>query len=384
MAQRFAILGSRGFPSTYGGFETFVRRLAPYLVEQGDEVTVYCRNGAPGVETRDGVRCVTTRGFETTAMSTLSFGATGSLHARRHGFDAMLVLNVANGYYLPGLRRAGIPTGVNVDGLEWERAKWNGIGKAVFRRGAALTARHATEIIVDSQEIGRVWAERWQRRSSYIPYGADVITDAGTDRLSALGLDRAGYLLVVARLVPENNVELFLDALDRMTHRLPAVVVGSTRKQNALVERLRARSAAPDFHWLGHVDDQTLLSQLWANCAAYFHGHSVGGTNPALLQALGLGAPTLALDTPFNAEVLRSADALVPADPTIVAGRLDALVTGESLRHRFADTGKRTIIERFQWADVLARYREVLCALASRGTSDHKRAARASGTGRQP
>jgi len=147
----FAVLGSRGYPSTYGGFETFVRRFAPYLAEQGDRVTVYCRGGRAGERVQDGVRCVTTRGLDRTTMSTLSYGLTSARHGRDQDYDAALVLNIANGFFLPTLRRAGVPTAVNVDGIEWQRDKWGRVGKGVFRRGAVLTARHATEIVVDSR-----------------------------------------------------------------------------------------------------------------------------------------------------------------------------------------------------------------------------------------
>jgi glycosyltransferase involved in cell wall biosynthesis len=120
---RVAILGSRGYPSTYGGFETFVRFLAPYLIAQGDDVTVYCRGAGRSVRVVHGVRCVSTGGIERKAASTLSYGLTAAVHARRERFDTALVLNVANGFYLPLLKQAGTPIAVNVDGMEWQRGK---------------------------------------------------------------------------------------------------------------------------------------------------------------------------------------------------------------------------------------------------------------------
>lgn len=365
MTNKFAIVGSRGFPSTYGGFETFVRHLAPYLVAAGDDVTVYCRDGRTGVAVRDGVRCVATRGIEAKCYSTLSYGLTAALHARRERYDAALVLNVANGFFLPMLRRAGIPTAVNVDGIEWRRAKWGRVGKATFRTGAALTAKHATEIVVDSREIGRVWRTDLGRDSTYIPYGADVTYDVPDDRVRQLGLEPGRYALVVARLVPENNVDLFLDALDRIGSNCPAVVVGGSRQDTELVARLRARARArTDFRWLGHVSDGALLEQLWSHCGVYFHGHSAGGTNPSLLQALGHGAPTIALNTPFNAEVIDNPRQLVPADPSVIAGRLTATIKTGFVRRSLADHGRRLVGERFTWDGVCAAYRKLLIDLA--------------------
>jgi glycosyltransferase involved in cell wall biosynthesis len=364
-SRAFAIVGSRGYPSTYGGFETFVRRLAPYLLERGHEVTVYCRDGKPGVEMRDGIRCISTRGMNSNSLSTLSYGFTSSRHARTHGYDAALVLNVANGYFLRYLRAAGIPTAVNVDGLEWERGKWNRLGKAVFWRGAQLTARDATEIVVDSREIGRVWRDKLGRTGRYIPYGADVVENVGADKLQARGINPGSYALVVARLVPENNVDLFLDALDRVDRAVPAVVVGTASSAVPLVSRLQARAGTHrDFHWTGHVDDQAFLSQLWAHCALYFHGHAAGGTNPGLLQALGHGAPTLALDTPFNAEVVNSAEQRVPHDAMQIAARMQELLDNPARQRQFAAQGRRTITEHFGWTSVLGEYHDLLVSLA--------------------
>jgi hypothetical protein len=139
---RIAILGSRGFPSTYGGYETLVRYLARQWTAEGIEVTVYCRTKDGGRRTwvTEGVRCVWTPGRDTKSLSTLSYGLTSHLAASHQKFDAALVLNVANGFYLPVLRAAGIPTAVNTDGLEWERGKWNSLAKRVFLAGAKATA----------------------------------------------------------------------------------------------------------------------------------------------------------------------------------------------------------------------------------------------------
>ena len=143
MSKSVAIIGTRGYPSYYGGFETLIRRLGPYLVDAGWDVTVYGRPGA--VKTDDPlldprVSSVMTKGLETKSLSTFSYGLTSSLSAARRKPDVALIMNVANGYWLPLLRSRGIPTVVNVDGIEWERAKWGTNAKRVFRGGARLTA----------------------------------------------------------------------------------------------------------------------------------------------------------------------------------------------------------------------------------------------------
>ena len=134
---KLAIIGSRGFPSTYGGYETLVRYLAPYLAHAGHEVTVYCRTRDQGRRTwvAEEVCCIATPGRDTKSLSTLTFGMTGILDASFRHFDSALVLNIANGFWLPILRVARTPSAVNTDGIEWERGKWGRLGRATFQAG---------------------------------------------------------------------------------------------------------------------------------------------------------------------------------------------------------------------------------------------------------
>lgn len=369
---KLALLGSRGFPSTYGGYETLVRRLAPYLVEAGHDVTVYCRarDGGRRVWRTEGVRCVATPGYDSKSLSTPTFGMTATLDASFRSFDSILVLNIANGFWFPALRAARTPFAVNTDGIEWERGKWSRFGRATFRAGAWMTARNAGTLICDSHAIGTIWKETFGRESIFIPYGARVHDEVGRDRLEAIDLQGDPYLLVVARLAPENNVELTLDALEFLGDEAPrAVIVGSANFDSPLEARLRAMEAKGRVKWLGHVDDQQLLIQLWAHSAVYVHGHSVGGTNPALLQALGAGAPTLALDTLFNAEVLPHAEHRYPLDARILADSIQSVVGSASLREEMAQRGRSIVRERYSWDDVCRAYADVLVNLAGQRTA---------------
>ena len=277
---RFAILGSRGFPSTYSGYETLVRRLAPALAEAGHHITVYSRDRVVGrrVWSDRGVRCIATAGYRSKSLSTLTFGFTGALDAARRRFDAVLVLNIANGYWLPLLSARGIPAAVNTDGVEWVRAKWGPVARGVFRGGAWSAARFSKELIADSREIASIWRERFGVPSTFIPYGADVCSEVDASRLAGLGLEKRGYVLVVARMVPENSVGLTLDACELVSAncRRPLVLVGTGDPRSALVQRLRRAHANGSVRWLGHVADQALLTELWSHCAVYVHGHSVG------------------------------------------------------------------------------------------------------------
>jgi len=363
---RVAIIGSRGYPSTYGGFETLVRRLAPHLVSRGHDVVVYSREKAP--PPGDTVRVVRTPGWESKSLSTLTFGATASIHtAARRDTDVALVLNVANGFFLPALRARGVPTVVNVDGLEWLRDKWSGPGKAAFLAGAKMTARYGDVLVYDSLAIQDHWCATFGRGGRFIPYGADLPVAVAHDLLAPLGLQPDGYVLVVARLVPENNIELVLAAHEASGVDLPLVIVGSTTYHDPLREQVAAAAEGPKVLWLGHIADQALLSQLWANCAVYVHGHSVGGTNPGLLQALAHGAPTQALDTVYNREVLLHESFLFEPEVTHLASRLHDLAKAPDVRTALRLRGRARVQAAYVWSDVLDAYEDVLMQAVAAG-----------------
>ena len=171
--------------------------------------------------------------------------------------------------------------------------------------------------------------------------------------------------MVVARLVPENNVDLTLDALElKVDPRSAAVGVGSRDSRGISTAAPRSTTQGQE-RWLGHVHDQELLTQFWSNCGVYVHGHSVGGTNPALLQALGAGAPTLALDTRFNREVIDAPEQLYQADAKDLAARIDSLLGDPERRAAIASAGRRRIAADYSWDAVCAGYLGVLERLAN-------------------
>lgn len=363
---RVAIIGTRGYPSYYGGFETAVRRLVPNLADAGWDVTVYGRKGTQNDDpTRDPrVAVRQTRGIESKALSTLTYGLTASSDAIVRGSDVALVMNVANGFWLPFLRLRGIPTVVNVDGIEWERAKWGKLARAVFRAGAWLTAKFADTIVVDAEAIGDHWRKKFGRESVFIPYGGDL--DAGFD--VPLGLRRRQYVLVVARFVPENTIAEFLEAAEALADEHDVVIVGSSGYGGELDERARALADGNEkVQWLGHLSDDRLLHALWEHAGVYFHGHSVGGTNPALVQAMALGAPTVALDTVYNREVL-GADhtAFVPAEPREITSAIVTVLGDPEQQEHMSALATERARHRYSWRSVAEGYEAALRQLVAK------------------
>lgn len=364
---RIGILGSRGFPSTYGGYETLVRHLARRWVADGHDVTVYCRSRQESQRswTTEGVHCRWTPGIDSTSLSTLTFGATAHLDAIFQGYDVVLVLNVANGFFLPLLKARKIPSVMNTDGIEWERGKWGKTAQRVFFTGAQLSARCATLLVADSQAIADIWRDMFNVESRFIPYGGVLGHDHSSERVSALGLEPERYVLAVARLIPENNVELLLDEVECGAIEAPVVVVGSATSKSPLEQRLRELDHRGEVQWLGHVSDQALLLELWGQCGVYIHGHSVGGTNPALLQALGAGAPTLALDTAFNREVVGSEEQLFSNHPNNLAVRVREVLADSQTRERFREHGQSRIKEHYMWPEVVDAYLDALWSVVA-------------------
>jgi glycosyltransferase involved in cell wall biosynthesis len=354
-----AIIGTRGYPSYYGGFETAVRRLAPSLVDDGWRVRVYGRSATvrPDDVGRDPrVESVLTGGIDSKALSTLTFGLTSVLHAIVHKPDVALVMNVANGFWLPLLKLRGVPTVVNVDGIEWQRDKWSRLGKAVFKWGAKFTAWFADELVFDAVAIGDFWKREFNRTGVFIPYGGETVTDSVPDP----DLIAEQYVLLVARFVPENSIDIFLDAAPTIAEKcgVDVVLVGAAPPGDPLQLKAESIAAAnPRIRLTGHISDDRKLFGLWRNAGVYFHGHTVGGTNPALVQAMSLGSRIVARDTVYNREVLAEAGLFCDGTPESIVDAISAAFNDtRDLRSMSVERAATS----YSWELVCNRYADTL------------------------
>lgn len=371
---RIALMGTRGVPAHYGGFETALDEVGRRLVAQGHDVTVYCRTGNSG-ETPDpreylGMTLVHLPALRNKQLETLSHTFLSALHAvfRAKRFDAAVVCNSANAVALPLLAAKRIPVAVHVDGLEWRRTKWGRVGRQYYRIAEALSVRWADALIADAYGIQRYYDDEFGARTDGIAYGAPDMSDVGTDQLHEVGVEKDGFHLVVARFEPENHVDLIIEGYLRSNAQLPLIVVGSTpypSEHSARIDELAARSDR--VRLLGGVWDQRLLDQLYAGAYTYLHGHSVGGTNPSLLRAMGAGTATIAYDVVFNREVAGEA-ALYAGTPGEFAAAIDE-AEGDLVRTRgsgqaLAERARR----RYSWDDVADAYAR-LCGRLADGMS---------------
>jgi glycosyltransferase involved in cell wall biosynthesis len=366
------MIGTRGVPARYGGFETAVEEVGSRLVTMGHDVVVYCR-GDDRSDRYLGMRRVRLPALRHPIMETLSHTALSVGHLLAHRTDVALVFNAANAPLLPFIKAARIPVAVHVDGLEWQRAKWGPNGRRYYLANERLSVRWADELISDAVGIQDYYRERYQAESRFLAYGSPIIPAPDPVRLAELDLAPGGYHLVVARMEPENHVDVIVEGYRRSGALLPLVVVGSVpypSEHERTVQTLAASDSR--IRMVGGVWDQDLLNSLYAGSASYLHGHSVGGTNPSLLRAMGAGATVIAWEVNFNREVLgdtgrffANATDLAAAVEEIEADPLSARALGEGAR-------KRASVE-YRWDDVAEGYQELCRSLLSR--RDNRRAA---------
>lgn len=374
---RIALIGTRGIPAAYGGFETAVEEVGRRLVERGHRVLVYGRDAGTAGDVHLGMRRVTLPAVRQKALETLSHTALSTMHAvTRARPDAAFVFNAANSPFLPLLRARRIPVALHMDGLEWRRSKWGPRGKAYYRSAESFGVRQADAIIADAPGIADYYDHQFGVGSEMIRYGAPLLDEASTDGIRELGLESGGYHLVVARFEPENHVREIVEGYAASAATKPLVVVGSApyaAEYTADIDRIAA--ADPRIRLLGAVYDQELLDALYHHAFTYLHGHSVGGTNPSLLRAMGARTAVIAFDVGFNREVL-DGQGWYFAGPSDVAAAVDAAeadaaaveTTGLRLRDRAA--------EAFSWDDVAAAYEDLAVRLVT-GESIHPHARRA-------
>lgn len=362
---RIAIFGGRGIPSTYSGTETFFIELAPRLVERGHEVMVYCRKSLfKERPTRyRGVRLIYLPSIETKNLGTFTHTLSCMVDVLFRNVDAMLVTNVANSLHcvIPRVFRQNCA--INVDGIEWKRGKWGQLGKWYFHFNAKMCGRILPKgIITDAYAMRKLYLEEFSTPSACIAYGGNIESSINPEIVRQYGLEPGGYYLIASRLVPENNAAMIVEGFQKSNSKRILAIAGDANYRSQFISDLRA-NAGDRVRFLGHVDSIEHVKELHCNCYAYIHGHMMGGTNPALLKALGFGNCILAHSNPFNAEVVGEFGLLF-ADAQDLAGKIrlieDSPQIAEDLRRKAPDR-IRTV---YNWDRIVDQYEELFYQLA--------------------
>ena len=361
---KIALLGGRGIPAKYGGFETAIEEIGARLAERGHEVSVYCRRGYgddPGSEYR-GMRPVFMPSLKHLPLETLSHSLLALIHCFFHAPDVLIVVNPANGplCILPRLR--GTPFAIHVDGMDWKRGKWPAIGRFYIRSAAWFCTKIAPEIIADSHAIADFYRQEWRRETYYASYGAFMGESTRPEVLEEYGVSARDYNLIIARLEPENHTDLLIDAFLRVKTDKKLVIVGdASAKDGAFMQGLRERAGGERVTLLGAVYDRGRLHELLCNCFAYLHGHSVGGTNPVLLEAMGCNACVVYLDVPFNSEVVGDAGLPFALDADVAATAMQAVEDDPARAIELREAARARVESAYSW-EVAADAYEALCA----------------------
>jgi glycosyltransferase involved in cell wall biosynthesis len=444
---KIAILGTRGVPPTYGGFETFAAELGVRLVARGHEVSVYCREGLavggdsfsvveprlchpersrgiwgsgrgevgqasrptrPGPSTSlgmtegltvDGVRLAGDRDSlsvvipefrqdekpQTTAnrqpptanwngihrivlpaargkyFETVSHAFLCALDALRRDFDVVLVCNAANAFVLPLLRAARVGTAINVDGIERKRRKWNVLGRAVYAIGEAFSVSFA-KVVADADVIADYYRAHYALEPEVIPYGAEFPREDDSDVLARLGLRPGSYILYVSRFEPENNPLEVVRAYEKLGDGPPLVMLGKGLYASELVAELhRHRSERVLFPGGLYGPDYRTLQR---NAQLYVQATEVGGTHPALIEAMGSGGCVVALDTPENREVGGDAVGYFRFGPAeTLSGTLRECLADDSLCEERRGRARERVARLYSWDRVTDAYEELFRSL---------------------
>lgn len=365
---RIALLGTRGIPASYGGFETFAEELSVRLAARGHHVTVYCRQRHPepvyrGVHLRY-LPPVRHKYAETVAHTFLS-----SLDLMRHPHDVALYCNGANAIFTPLARMAGMPVALNVDGLERLRKKWNSLARAWYWCSEILSTFCPTEIVTDAERIRAYYHERYGAHSTFIPYGAPLGKLDTSAMLDALGLERGRYFLYVTRFEPENNPLMVRRAFERLDTDLRLALVGDAPYAAGYIARVRD-TGDPRVVLPGAIYGDG-YHELQSHSFAYVHATEVGGTHPALIEAMGRGALVLYLSTPENDEVAGGVGIPFHDEESLVARMRDVLRMDEAERQRYRAAAFERVRGRYSWDAVTDAYEELFRRLLGSSHAPH-------------
>jgi glycosyltransferase involved in cell wall biosynthesis len=357
---RFAIVGTRGIPARYGGFETFAEELSTRLTERGHLLTVYCRERHPEPSYR-GVALRYLPAIRHKYLETIAHTFVSTLHlAWKHDQDAVLYCNAANAMFTWIPRVCGMPSALNVDGLERNRKKWNSLAKAWYQMSEWLATWMPNVVVTDADAIQKYYRERYDRSSVMIPYGAELGPVDSNEVLARLGLEPRRYFLYVSRMEPENNGLLVREAFEPVDTTLKLALVGDAPYAADYIARVRD-TKDPRIVIPGAIYG-TGYRELGSHCFAYIHATEVGGTHPALIEAMGRGALTLYLDTAENAEVAEGAGlAFTPSNLSDVMRRV--LEMPEEERELWRGRAMERVRTRYSWDRVTDAYQSLLTGL---------------------
>jgi glycosyltransferase involved in cell wall biosynthesis len=363
---RIALMGTRGIPARYGGFETFAEQLATRLVARGHTVTVYSRCGLfdrwGALEEYRGVRRRQVPTIFHKYLETPLSGFTTFLDALFQSYDGILLCNAANSPFVPILKVKRTPLLINVDGIERDRAKWNKLGKAWYLLGERASVALATRLVSDADVIAEYYRDTYGCESEVIPYGVHPVVRQPGDALAKFGLTPKGYILYVSRLEPENNALGVIQAYNNLNTDMPLVIVGDAPYAQEYKAQLRA-AASKNVIFTGFQFGEA-YEEFQSNCYCYVQATEVGGTHPALVESMSYGNCVIANGTPENLEVIGDAALSYPKnDFSTLSELLAKVIASPELVTSYGEKARARALSMYSWDAVVSRYEQLLSSL---------------------
>ena len=364
---RIAILGTRGIPASYGGFETFAEHLSTRLVARGHEVTVYCRAHyvSPRQLEYHGVRLKVLPTIRHKYFDTVVHAFLSAVHAVSGRYDAALICNAANAPFSPILRLTRTPVAINVDGLEHKRKKWGRLGRRYYRLAEYLSTILPNEMVTDAQVIQDYYLAHYKCPSTMIAYGSEVERRPDREAVRKWRVEPNRYVLYVSRLEPENNAHLVIEAFKKVRTAYRLLVVGDAPYAEQYIKRLKAQARGDKrIVFTGFVFGQDYRA-LQQNAYCYVHATEVGGTHPALLEAMGYGNCVLTLATPENIEAVGEAG--IPyIDEFDLAEKLQRVLRDGSLVQAYRNRAQLRVQGNYDWDRVVDKYEDLFSRMSGK------------------
>lgn len=364
---RIALLGTRGVPASYSGFETCVEELGQRLVERGHEVTVYCRAHHITYDkpTYKGMHLIILPTITNKYLDTIVHSFLSSLHSLLHPYDIALYFIAGNSpvTWIPRLR--GTKTVLNVDGLDWKREKWPPLAKRYIQIAEYLATKIPNVYLTDSRVVQRYYENRYGDNPPYIPYGSEIERLPPGEVLAEYGLSPEKYVLFVGRLVPENNVDHLIDAFRKLDTDSKCVIVGGSCYADDYIEHLREKASGdPRIVFTGFVFGRG-YHELGSNAAIFVESSGVGGTHPAIVEAMAFGSCVVVNDTPENEETIGDAgfsySGAVGAES--LAEELERLLSRPDLISEYGERARQYAREHYSWEHVTDEYERLFYGL---------------------
>ena len=362
MKIKISIIGTRGYPYVYSGYETFVKELSERLVKKGCDVTVYCHKGLfiERPKQLNGINLKYIPTIESKVHSQFIHSFFSIIHVCFSRSDVVLVVNSANGPFGLITKFFKKPTVINVDGLEWLRPKWKGLGSVYFKWASKMATLFYDQIINDSEKMRKVYLELFNKDSKVIAYGADIRKSKNPDLINKWNIKQKEYYLVIGRLIPDNNADIIINGFLKSSSNRKLVVVGDVPYKDKFAEDLKY-IIDERLIFTGYVNDQDILAELYHNCYVYIHGHEYGGTNPTMIKAMAYGCAILALETPFNNEMLQNGQfgLFFNKELLSITNMIDYCEKENVLIERLRNKSVSGISEKYDWNFIVNQYIDV-------------------------